>query len=201
MGTSHSAAELGAKFSTLARNLESVQKGAARSGARVIEQAVQREMRAATGGDLVLSGMTRTTGPKRSNSGGIKKIGVKVRPMRDGVLVAATGPAQLVENDVKPHIVTSRHAKGAAYTRTTKAGKTVKGRSTRESRQASALFGLGVTGGGRRAVLHWGNNFARFTRSSSKGRHPWRNGVRQSRDRAVGVMRLEEVKQIARTFK
>ena len=56
MGTSHSAAELGAKFSALARNLESVQKGAARSGARVIEQAVQREMRAATGGDLVLSG-------------------------------------------------------------------------------------------------------------------------------------------------
>ena len=33
MGTSHSAAELGAKFSALARNLESVQKGAARSGA------------------------------------------------------------------------------------------------------------------------------------------------------------------------
>ena len=166
----------------------------------MIEQAVQREMRAATGGDLVLSGMTRTTGPKRSNSGGIKKIGVKVRPVRDGVLVAATGPAHLVENDIKPHIVTSRHARGGLHPHHEG------GQDRQGSVHPRVTTGLSAVRTGR----DWrrssggpalGQQLRPVHEVVVEGRHPWRNGVRQSRDRAVGVMRLEEVKQIARTFR
>lgn len=198
---SRSAADLSLKFDRLGKGIEKRQKEAARAGAVVIDREVTRRLKAATGGDLVLSGMTRTTGGKRSGSK--RPMRVKIGPARqsDGVFVSITGPAQLVENDVAKHIVVSRHAKGAGYTKVNAKGNTVKGRATRQSRQASVAFGLGAAGGGRRAVLHWGNNWARYTTASSKGRHPWRNGVRAARPKAAREMARVESGALTEVFK
>lgn len=206
MGTSRSALELGRKFDSLSREIEQRQVESARDGARIIEQAVNGRLRAATGGDFALSGINRSatltkSGKERSKG----RMGVKVRPARGetgAFLVAATGPVQLVENDVQKHIVVSRYAKGASFTRTTKAGRTVKGRSSRQSRIASVAFGLGAGGGDRRAVLHWGgNNYARYTTASSKGRHPWRNGKRASEGRAAAAMRAPHIQAVGKVFR
>lgn len=206
MGTSRSALELGRKFDSLSREIEQRQVESARNGARVIEREVTGKLRAATGGDFALSGMNRSatltkSGKERSKG----RMAVRVRPARGetgAFLVAATGPVPLVENDVAKHIVVSRFAKGAGFTRTTKTGRTVKGRSSRQSRIASVAFGLGAEGGGRRAVLHWGgSNYARYTTASSKGRHPWRNGVRESRDRAAKAMRGTHITAVSKVFR
>jgi hypothetical protein len=135
-----------------------------------------------------LSGTSRTTGGKRKLIGPVlpsagRKIGVRTKTTtssKTSVLVSATGPLQLVENDVAPHIVVSRHAKGAGFERVNAKGRKVKGRNTIQSRQASVLFGLGAGGGDRRAVLHWGGNiYARYVIASSRGRHPWRASVNE----------------------
>lgn len=206
MGTSRTALELGRKFDSLSREIEQRQVESARTGARIIEREVTGKLRSATGGDFALSGMNRTSAPTKTGKARSKgKMSVRVRPARGetgAFLVAATGPVQLVENDVAKHIVVSRYAKGAGFTRTTKAGKTVAGRSSRQSRVASVAFGLGAAGGGRRAVLHWGgNNYARYTTASSKGRHPWRNGVRASRDRAAAAMTKTHVAAVGKVFR
>lgn len=198
MGTSRNAVDLSRKFDALARGIEQRQTTAARAGAAVIGRQVTSNLRAATGGDMMLSGMSRTTTARKGARGGAKKMGVRVFPARDdGVIVKATGPVQLVENDVPPHFVVSRHAKGAQRLGTN--GRRL--RATRQSRIASVAFGEGAAGGGRRAVLRLSDGrFRRFTIASSKGRHPWRNGVRQSRDRAARAMRIEEAKEIAKVF-
>lgn len=203
MGVSHSPAELGRKFVSLARSVEQRQQRATAAGAAIIEREVRGRVRSATGGDLILSGTNRTTGSKRSAKPGAKRIDVRAERSKasTGTVVRMIGPAQLVENDVAKHIVTSRYVKGAGYTRVNAKGKTVKGRTTRQSRQASVAFGLGAAGGGRRAVLHWGNNWARYTTASSKGRHPWRDGVAVSRQKASRAVVAEEAKAIVETFR
>lgn len=204
MGTSRSALELGRKFDTLSREIEYRQAEAQRNAAKVVQRSVMTRLRAATGGDLMLSGMNATKAPTRSGKPRAKgKMGVRIAPERGGggLLVAATGPVQLVESDVQKHIVTSRYSKGAGYTRTTKAGRVVKGRSTRESRAASVALGLGATGGGRRAVLHWGGNYARWTVASSKGREPWRKGVDAASVPAVKELRDPFAKSLVGTFR
>lgn len=188
MGTSRSALELAQKFDDLARGVEKRQKDAERAGGRVIERAVGIRVRAATGGDGKLSGM----GPKG------RRITVATRSTSAGALVKLNGPAQLIENDVDKHYVVSKYAKGAQ--RIGANGRKL--RATRRSRIASVAFGQGAAGGGRRAVLNLGNGqFRRWTVAYSKGRHPWRDGVRVSRGRAVTEMRKVEAAEILRVFK
>ena len=199
---SRTAAEMAGRLDRYAKGIEARQKEAARAGARVVEREVNGRLRRATGGDGVLSGTTRTTGGRRQSQG--RRMRVLTRPARsnpDGQFVSITGPAHLVENDVKRHVVVSRHAKGAGYTKVNARGRSVRGRSTRESRQASVLFGLGAGGGGRRAVLHWGDNYRRFTFAESKGRHPWRDGVRAARPKAVRAMRDVESRALLEAFR
>jgi len=196
MGTSSSAVDLSRKFDKLSREIDARQKQASRNGAAVIEREVRQKMRAATGGDLVLSGLGQSKGGKSRG-----KLGVKTAPARavpDATIVFATGPAHLAENDVDKHYVVSKYAKGAQRISQTTGRKL---RATRQSRIASVAFGQGAAGGGRRAVLHWGgNNYARFVVASSKGRHPWRNGVKASQQKAVVAMRKHEVGALTKVF-
>lgn len=188
MGTSRSAAELALKFNTLAKGVKQQERTAERAGGRIVERAVSPRLRAATGGDMKLSGM----GPKA------RRMSVSTRSTQAGALVKVNGPAQLVENDVAKHYVVSKYAKGAQ--RVGSNGRKL--RATRRSRIASVAFGQGAAGGGRRAVLNLGGGqFRRWTVAYSKGRHPWRDGVRVSRDRAVREMRRVEVNEIARVFR
>lgn len=190
MGTSHSALELGRKFDEMARGVEQRRKTAEGAGARVVEQSVHRRLRAATGGDMKLSGMGRKA----------RRIYTQVgRGGNAGVLVKVNGPAPLIEEDQDKHYVVSKYALGADRI-SAKTGRKLK--STRRSRIGSVAFGQGAAGGGRRAVLNLGGGkFLRWTVAYSKGRHPWRDGVRSSRNRAVAAMRREEVAEIARVFK
>lgn len=203
MGVSSSPLELARKFEMLSQDMDRRRDEGIRNAAKVVEHSVLRRMASATGGDMVLSGMTRTTGTRRGGSRG--KVGVKTKVDTFGgnmsATVRATGPAHLVESDVKRHPVVSRYAKGAAYTRTTKSGRVVRGRSSRQSRSASVLFGLGAAGGGRRAVLHWGgNNYARYVFAESKGRHPWAKGVSAAEPKASAEIAKSVAGSISRVF-
>lgn len=195
MGTSTSALELSRKFARLADGIERSTTPAERAGAAIIEREVRGKVRAATGGDFALSGMQRKGATSTRG-----RIGVRSEPARgrEGRIVRMTGPAQLVENDVDKHYVVSRYAKGAQ--RIGANGRRL--RSTRQSRIASVAFGQGAAGGGRRAVLNLGNGkYLRWTVAYSKGRHPWRDGVRTSRPRAAAAMRREETKPLFEVFK
>lgn len=197
MGTSSSALDMSRKFDALAREVETRQKQASRNGAAVIEREVRQRLRGATGGDLVLSGLgTSKAGKARG------KLGVRTAPARsvpDASVVFATGPAHLVESDVDKHYIVSKYAKGAQRISQT-TGRRL--RATRQSRIASVAFGAGAAGGGRRAVLNFGNGqYRRWSVAYSKGRHPWRNGVRASQQRAIVAMRKHELGAVTKVFK
>jgi hypothetical protein len=181
------------RFQRAAKLVEAAGPVSVRTVAGIVEKSVDAKLVAALGADRILSGTTRTTGTKKATGKSKKgRIAVTAKPLNGGpsaqILIGLTGPAQLIENDVKKHIVVSKWVKGAAYTKVNAKGKTVKGRATRQSRIASVAFGLGAAGGGRRAVLHWGGNiFARYTTASSKGKHPWRDGVAQSQSQVLAA--------------
>ena len=188
------------KLRAAAGSMEAAQAATVKQVAEQSKATILANIRSATGGDQLLSGAKRPApGPRKSGKKRTpreKKIGVSYR-VRDGVngptaLVRATGPLQLVENDVKPHFVVSRFAVANAYSQviTTgkRAGKTRKGRNTREARIASVAFGLGSVGGGRRAVLNLGGGtYRRWTTSHSQGRHPWRRGVEEVTPTVIGI--------------
>lgn len=193
MGTSRTAAQLGQKVQRTAKRIESANKAAVNVAAGEMKQTITGLMAGASGGDLVLSGMTRTTGPKRSNRGGIKKLGVRYRVESRArgpqAYLRATGPAHLVEDDQPKHPVVSRYAKaGSSVSYLGKKGKRINSRSSRQARGIAVRLGEATTGD-RRAVLHWGNNYARWTVASSKGRHPWKHGVAASAPKARATMR------------
>jgi len=49
-------------------------------------------------------------------------------------------------------------------------------------------LGLGAAGGGRRAVLNLGGGvFRRWTIASSKGREPWRQGVKEATPQLAAI--------------
>mgnify|MGYP000063580176 CR=1 FL=1 len=171
--------DLGRVFERLQQEVE---QAAHETPVRIADQFVRKanaRISRATGGDQKLSGTARVTGVRRRSSSPMDMAGRKVevvsRKLDAGsVLLESRGPIKLVEGDVKKHIVTSRHATGDTGRRVNAAGKSVKIRNSIANRQASVMAGVAL-GGGRRAVLHWGNNYARYVRASSKGRHPWAN--------------------------
>lgn len=217
MGTSRSSIELSRKFNQLATEVERRQAAASRAGATVIVKSVKPRVLAATGGDLVLSGTTRTTGKRVKRSGLAKKIDVRLKnEIRGGSpqsFVYMTGPAQLVENDVQPHFVYSRHARAEGISRISRSyvvtdltGAPVRnsrGRAKRvrvDTRAAAKMFGGHILAD-RRAVLNIGNGeYRKFTVAKSLGRQPWRKGVDESRSAAIAVMRRTESGAITQVF-
>lgn len=203
MGTSTSALELSRKFAKLADEIEKRQATASREGAQVIAKRVRTNVRGATGGDFILSGSTRTTGLTRKGrprqAARIDVFTAKARTVKDGSFVGMKGPAQLIENDVPKHYVTSRWATGAQNI-SAKTGRKI--RATRRSRIATVAFGQKLTGGDRRAVLNFGNGvYKRWTVAYSKGRKPWARGVASARRPAVKAMRDHETGALGAVFK
>lgn len=204
MGTSVNAKQLSSKMTQAGRKVDRASREAIELAAGETKRVTVGLMAKATGGDLVLSGMTRTTGPKRSTSANRGKVGVryKVEQRTAGAqaFVSATGPAHLVENDVKKHPVVSRYARtseGVQYV--TKGGAVRKSRTNRQVRGIAVMAGIATTGD-RRAVLHWGNRYARYTVASSKGRHPWERGMDAMRPRVPQIVAQANRRALIREF-
>lgn len=169
MGTSTTPREFTAKLGQLEGNIQRSTRAAALAGGRTVKAAVLAEMTKATGGDLRLSGVRS----KRSPAGA--KIGATY-DARSGnnVLVRATGPVQLVENDTPPHDIAPRGRTKTARGRARKGAKALRiGRGFYASAKG--------TGG-------------------SKGRHPWRNGVDRSRPLVAREFKALEARAIKDTF-
>lgn len=173
MGTSRSVAELTRKFDRYVKRLDSTDREAMRTASSRTERILTANVRAATGGDQLLSGLNR--------GGRQQKLLVRAKVERRGdewqAYVRARGPWQLVENDVKEHIVTPKKAVAHDSVRgVTRRGR--KGANSRRARQQSVARGLGLGG---KAVMMWeadgGKRFRRWTVATSKGRHPWARGV------------------------
>lgn len=205
MGTSVNAKQLSAKMTQAGRRVDRASREAIETAAAETKRVTVGLMAEATGGDLVLSGTTRTTGPKRTTKAGTKgKIGVRYkleqRTTGAQAFVAATGPAQLVENDVKKHPVVSRYARtaeGVQYV--TKKGAVRSSRANRQVRGIAVMAGIATTGD-RRAVLHWGSRYARYTVASSKGRHPWKRGMETMRPRVPQIVARANRQALIREF-
>lgn len=203
-------ADLAARIARAATAMEDAEKIAVDEISQLMKTVGLRNIRSATGGDLVLSGTGRTTlgrnekarksKEKKLNVGYDVKLGSR-GPM---ALVSARGPLQLVENDIPVHFVTSRFAIAASYrdviTTGKRAGKTRKGRNTIDARAASVMFGAGL-GGGRRAVLNFGGGtYRRWALVRSKGRRPWQRTVDEVRPQVSRIFSSAERKALLSVF-
>lgn len=95
---------------TLPKELQDAQRRGVQRGAMHVTRAVRDEVRAATGGDMRLSGVGKKgarVGAKYTLRGGVNPSAV----------VKATGPMQLLEHDTKPHKIAPRRRRGQAKAR------------------------------------------------------------------------------------
>lgn len=203
-------AQIDEKLRQAATAMEQAELLAVKAISQLVKDEGTRQLRRATGGDLVLSGTGRSTIGRDSKARKSKEkklsIGYNVRPGARGPssLLGVRGPMPLVENDQDRHIVTSRFARAANFQTTVltgkNAGKTRKARNTIDSRTATVLFG-GQLGGDRRAVLNFGNGtYRRWTTAKSKGRRPWQKTLDEIRPKVAGVLASEERKALLRVF-
>lgn len=185
--------DLVATFGRVAKGLETAGIAAAVESARLIQSSVERRIESTIGSDRILSGTTRNSWGKGRKP---KPIVVKVHATRRNLnsenptlLVSAKGPLHLREHDIAPHTVVSHWITGPARLRRNKKGKLVESRRKigKAQRTAAVEMGLSASGGGRRAVLHWGNVYARYTSAHSKGTHMWRSGVKDATPQLAAI--------------
>lgn len=150
MGTSRTPRELSGKLNDAAKRLDASSRTSSLQGAQIVKTSVLSQATRATGGDLRLSG-TRT---KRNIAGA--KLGVQYDAKGRNVLVRATGPFQLVENDQPAHDI---HPRLSPQRRG----------GVRRRRRTAGAKALVIPGIGFRSS-------AKAT-GGSKGRQPWRRGV------------------------
>lgn len=96
MGTSRSAAQLGAKFEQAAKNLTQAQNRAALAAGLTVTTSVRAQIAAATRGSMFLSGVGKNG----------RKVGARYDATSTGsgnVIVRALGPLHLIERDDKAH--------------------------------------------------------------------------------------------------
>lgn len=157
------------KLSDWQRSIEAAKRLGVMKAAAASKRIINANISAATGGDMRLSG-TAGSGTKRASgnvvsSKGAPQLGAVYRTSGESAIVRAFGPVQLVEGDTKPHTIGSRYAG---------VGK------TRAARLAD-LADFGASRGGRRAVLRWGGNFAKYVKTpGTTGKHPWEHGVKEA---------------------
>lgn len=209
MGVSRNGLELARKFEAMVTATEHAQAEAVQAGAQAVKDTVLPLMVSATGGDLMLSGTGRVTaapGSARKYQRKERKVGVRYRIVssandRTVAVVGATGPAQLIENDIPRHYVFSRFARAEGAGRRSASYKTEDGRRVRvDTRSAAKIFGVAVTGD-RRAVIKFDGVVRRWTTSRSTGRHPWRRGVATSRQRVGEVWTTAHRRALVETFR
>lgn len=160
MGTSRGVSDLAAKLNRAATAIARADKTAVERTALKIKRAAEVERNRAVGSDGRMSNVGRSGA----------RLGVRY-DLRAGqnpsAVVRATGPWQLVENNTRSHLVTSRYARG-----------------TRARRSRAGLFGPqqpGALRGGRRAVIltPWG--YRRYARHpGTRGKRPWKNSLERS---------------------
>lgn len=173
---SRTPAELGGKLAAMAREVAD-NRDAVGAAALAIKDTTLPLVRAATGGDGKLSGVGRNGA----------KVGVRydVRgTVNATALIRATGPAQLVERDVKPHFVFPRKARAEGVRQRTKSYMrlTAGGRQKRvavDTRSVAMGFGVRVNVGRSRIKFEGkgGDMYLPFAKvRGSKGRKPYERG-------------------------
>ena len=137
-------------------------------------------------GLAVVGAVSKNLGGPRINLSGVGKnganVGVVMAPAGKDVVVKMTGPAQLIENDTKAHVIIGRNVG--------RLGKGKGSRSAENKRRAkqdlyNALFG--GTGGGR---LHFGGDewaTGPIQHPGTKGKHPFAKGVETVRPVAPAI--------------
>jgi hypothetical protein len=97
--------DLAGQLAALPDELVKAQRRGVQRGALHVTRAIREEIRAATGGDMKLSGVGR----KGARVGARYTVGGTVEP---SAVVRATGPLQLIERDTKPHSIVPRPRRG-----------------------------------------------------------------------------------------
>ncbi len=158
MGTSKSGAELASKIERAAATLPNANRKALEAAALTFKATVTAEESRAAGGDLVLG---------RVNNGKGARIGVNYKLRESSAIVKATGPVQLVENRLHPHLEVPRGVGVGKGHRRTRAGR------TKAVDEGAGVFAKGD-------VLHFGTNgFYRWVNHPGVpvNKHPWAKGV------------------------
>lgn len=97
-------AQVMARMGRLIKEFTLAGETAAARGAMVAKQIHQSEIRSASGGDSVLSGVGKTGG----------RVGARFDVLPGGTaVVRATGPLHLLENPSKPHMIPGARRRGA----------------------------------------------------------------------------------------
>lgn len=104
MGVSRSPAELAAKFTKLQAGLAGAQREGVRAGALLVTNSVRRELRSAAPSGR-LSGVGRRGAKVSVGFDAPKSL---TNPV---ALVRMRGPAHLIENPTKPHVITPRRGR------------------------------------------------------------------------------------------
>lgn len=177
MGTSHTGAELAAKFERVGKVVLDGNERKVKRGAEMVRVSVLALAAPRTGGDLAFSGA------------GNKKMGVRTKLLHGGqnaqAEAKATGPMHWLEGGVKPHGVAPKGLGGSRAKRS----------------MAAASIGRNVSGvsfGGRKGVLRFadGETFAKYARNAGglPAFHVWSDGV----DRAAGLYGKDAAAQTVR---
>lgn len=167
MGVSTSPQQVQQKLAALRANLRERNHRMVTEAAKVAKAATLATATEATGGDLRLNNAGRA-GAKLSVRYDITRSGDDARAR-----VRARGPWQLVEHQIKPHVITSRYGGGS-----------------RKSRAAAVNEGRPLKGG-RRAIVQTPNGPRRFVKHPGirSPKQPWARGVRVAEPRLKQIMR------------
>ena len=199
MGVSTSTGQFLGKLNRYATKLELNDRDAMREAGDRTTKLLNIQARMATGGDQLLSGYRAGGKGKPVPLRAVSRL--EKRKGGYQAYVRARGPWQLVENDVEPHMVTSRRTVAPAEFR----GRDKRGRRRRNSkasRERAVLGGATLLGPGKLKWQEGGKDkFAQFTIASSKGRQPWAKGVAQAKPVTTRMFVERQRRTIRESFK
>jgi hypothetical protein len=203
MGVSKSPEQFAHKMVVWKQRVAEAEKVGVTEAAKVTKEITLELVAAATGGDLHISGVKSKASPKGARVG----ARYRVRSFSDGVVgatVGATGPAQFIESDMPAHAVASKYAPrsfSAGARRQLKAAGVDKG-LTRMARSMAAANSVSASGWGPRAVLHFGDRYARYVTKTggSTGRHPYAIGLTRGAELAPQIIAKAQNKAARSVF-
>lgn len=179
MGTSKSVPELVGKVAKAGKALDEAGRETVKAAAEVTKIAVTTRAKAATGGDLKLSGAKN------------KKVGVRVRSSVDRATLQATGPMHWLEGGVKRHAIApkklggSRAARGAFVSQAFGTGR------------SSLQFGKSIG-----ALKFKDGGFAKYARRAGglPAKKVWSKGVEDAQEPIRRVFSTKTTTAVAKAF-
>lgn len=199
MGVSTSTGQFSRKLNRYATKLELNDRDAMREAGDRTVKLLNVQARMATGGDQLLSGYRAGGKAKPAPLKAVSRV--EKRKWGYQAYVRARGPWQLVENDVKRHMVTSKRTVAPAAFR----GRDKRGRQRRNSkasRERAVLGGATLLGPGKLKWQEGGKDrFAQFTIAESKGRQPWQKGVAAAKPITTRMFVQRQRRTIRESFK